>query len=70
VLVDDPRLDHRANRFAHRNVIENWKYFAPNLVSIHAPGNHLTMLKKPHVHALAGLIFGGMPHEVGESAYV
>jgi Thioesterase domains of type I polyketide synthases or non-ribosomal peptide synthetases len=56
VLVDDPRLDQTANRQCRQKVIEDWRRFAPNLVCVHGPGNHTTMLKQPHVQALAKLI--------------
>lgn len=69
VLADDPRLDQSANRSAHRSIVEDWKKFAPYLVSIHAPGNHLTMLKKPHARSLADLLFANVAHEIGETAY-
>ncbi|HKX29837.1 MAG TPA: amino acid adenylation domain-containing protein [Blastocatellia bacterium] len=56
VLVDDPRLDRVSNRQYHQKVIEDWKRFAPDLVCVQGPGNHLTMLKQPYVQALADLI--------------
>jgi amino acid adenylation domain-containing protein/FkbM family methyltransferase len=56
ILVDDTRLDHVANRQQRQKVIEDWRRFAPNLVWVHGPGNHLTMLKAPHARTLANLI--------------
>jgi arthrofactin-type cyclic lipopeptide synthetase C len=56
ILVDDPRLDQASNRRYRDETTENWKRCAPNLVCVHGPGNHLTMLKEPHVQALAVLI--------------
>jgi thioesterase domain-containing protein len=56
VLVNDPHLDPASNRQSHQKMAENWKHFAPNLVCVQAPGNHLTMLKQPYVQALANLI--------------
>jgi arthrofactin-type cyclic lipopeptide synthetase C len=55
ILVDDPRLDQTSNRQYRHEVTENWKRFAPNLVSAHGPGNHLTMLREPHVRAVVDL---------------
>lgn len=56
VLVDDPRHDEAFNRRYHQQLISDWKRFAPNLVPVRGPGNHLTMLKDPHVQAVASLI--------------
>jgi hypothetical protein len=56
VLVDDPDLDEDANRHIHEHLVKGWKQWAPNLIYIHAPGNHMTVLKPPHVKMLAGLI--------------
>jgi amino acid adenylation domain-containing protein/FkbM family methyltransferase len=56
VLVDDPRQDESFNRRYHQQLISDWKRFAPNLSPTHGPGNHLTMLKEPHVQELATLI--------------
>jgi arthrofactin-type cyclic lipopeptide synthetase C len=55
ILVDDPRLDQTSNRQYRHEVTKNWKRFAPNLVSAHGPGNHLTMLREPHVRAVFDL---------------
>ena len=60
VLVDDPRLDQASNRQNQQKVIKDWKHYAPNLVSVHGPGNHLTMLKTPHAQTLANLIQDGL----------
>jgi arthrofactin-type cyclic lipopeptide synthetase C len=56
VLVDDLRQDESFNRRYHQQLISDWKRFAPNLSPTHGPGNHLTMLKEPHVQELATLI--------------
>ncbi|MGH9968412.1 MAG: amino acid adenylation domain-containing protein [Pyrinomonadaceae bacterium] len=60
VLVDDPRLDQASNRQNHQKVIKDWKHYAPGLVSLQGPGNHLTMLKAPHAQTLANLIQDGL----------
>jgi len=60
VLVDDPRMDHASNRQHQQRVIEDWRRCAPNLVSVHGPGNHLTMLKTPDAQTLAQLIQDGL----------
>jgi thioesterase domain-containing protein len=56
VLVDDSRLDHAANRRRHELVVQGWKRWAPNLIYLKAPGNHMTVLKSPHVLELARFI--------------
>jgi len=56
VFVDNPRLDAVANRRNQQKIVDDWKQCAPNLISVHCPGNHLTVLKRPQVNALANLI--------------
>jgi thioesterase domain-containing protein len=56
VLVDDSRLDHAANRQRHEIAVQGWKRWAPNLIYLKAPGNHMTALKSPHVLDLARFI--------------
>jgi thioesterase domain-containing protein len=56
VLVDDPRLDAARNEQKHRDAIGAWKYWAPELRCVRGPGNHLTMMKAPHVKTLATLL--------------
>jgi thioesterase domain-containing protein len=56
VLADDPKLDEVDNRLQQEHVEEGWKRWAPNLVSTRTPGNHMTVLKPPHVDALARLM--------------
>ena len=56
VLVDDPRMDQASNRQHQQQIIKEWKYYAPGLVSVQGPGNHLTMLKAPHAQRLAHLL--------------
>jgi arthrofactin-type cyclic lipopeptide synthetase C len=56
VLVDDSRLDQAANRQRHEIAVQGWKRWAPNLIYLKAPGNHMTALKSPHVLELARFI--------------
>jgi arthrofactin-type cyclic lipopeptide synthetase C len=56
VLVDDPRLDHAANQRIQQLTVKGWKQWAPNLTYTHCAGNHLTVLKAPHVRDLAGAL--------------
>ncbi|HEX8359293.1 MAG TPA: alpha/beta fold hydrolase, partial [Longimicrobium sp.] len=48
VLVDDPA---DPDRFEER--VAGWRRWAPHLVPIRVPGNHMTALKPPHVLILA-----------------
>jgi arthrofactin-type cyclic lipopeptide synthetase C len=56
IVVDDPRLDADANRERQRQMQQGWEKWARNLVFSHASGNHLTVLKQPHVLSIARLI--------------
>ena len=53
LLVNDPKLDPQANRLMQEQVEERWKRSAPSLTCTHVPGNHVSILKPPHVNALA-----------------
>jgi arthrofactin-type cyclic lipopeptide synthetase C len=56
VLVDDPAMDHAANRAHFAEVERGWRKWAPGLVFTIGEGNHVTALKPPHVEALARLL--------------
>jgi arthrofactin-type cyclic lipopeptide synthetase C len=60
VTVDNPTLDGPANRSHHDDLARAWKGLAPELVVVHAPGNHVTVLKPPHVAFLSTLIEASM----------
>jgi arthrofactin-type cyclic lipopeptide synthetase C len=51
--ASDDALDELANMRAHLKTCAQWRRFAPQLTSWRSPGNHYTMLKRPHVAALA-----------------
>jgi thioesterase domain-containing protein len=51
--ASDDALDELANMRAHLKACTQWRRFAPQLSSWRSPGNHYTMLKRPHVAALA-----------------
>jgi thioesterase domain-containing protein len=53
VLVSDSSLDYQANQGKFLASVNGWRRFAPNLVAWHGPGNHMTVLKPPHVSVLA-----------------
>jgi thioesterase domain-containing protein len=55
VVADNAKLDGNANRLEHELNAKGWKRWAPNLACLHASGNHMTMLKEPHVRSLVQL---------------
>jgi thioesterase domain-containing protein len=52
-LVDDVRLRADANRRAQEVTFAAWQRWAPKAQRWHGPGNHMTILERPHVGALA-----------------
>jgi amino acid adenylation domain-containing protein len=56
VLVNESKLDQAANRQRQEDIAKKWKRWAPNLIYRHAHGNHMTVLKVPHVLELARLV--------------
>jgi thioesterase domain-containing protein len=56
ILVDNPKLDQDANRRSQKCIVDGWKQWAPNLICTYAPGNHMTVLKPPHVQTIARLL--------------
>src|SRR5262249_47990703 len=65
VLVPDVKLDSAANEAKFMNSINGWQRFAPNLVPWHGLGNHVTVLKKPYVNALADWLSNKIFLELG-----
>jgi len=55
-LMDDPKLDEETNLRNQERSIEAWRRWAPNLSVWRGPGNHFTILKAPHVQALAAWV--------------
>jgi arthrofactin-type cyclic lipopeptide synthetase C len=53
VLVPDAKDDEATSRRKHEQAEAGWRRFAPELVTWHGPGNHMTILDPPHVDALA-----------------
>ncbi|WP_354359732.1 amino acid adenylation domain-containing protein, partial [Variovorax boronicumulans] len=51
-LVDDTRLDRDANEAQFLQCRQGWEHLAPDLHTWHGPGNHMTVLQRPHVQAL------------------
>jgi arthrofactin-type cyclic lipopeptide synthetase C len=60
VLVPDTRLDETANRQLQAETLAGWRRWAPRTTSWIGPGNHITLLKPPHVQALADWWHGGL----------
>lgn len=56
VLVDDVRLDGAGNRRRQEEMVEGWRAWCHSLSLATAPGNHLTVLKPPHVNCLASIL--------------
>jgi arthrofactin-type cyclic lipopeptide synthetase C len=52
VLVRTATDDEATCRKKHRRIAAGWQRFAPELVTWRGPGNHMTILKPPHVAAL------------------
>jgi thioesterase domain-containing protein len=55
LLADDDQDDESFNMRRHLGIVQGWRQWAPNLVYKHSPGNHMTMLKPPHVYSVAQL---------------
>ncbi|MBV9032963.1 MAG: alpha/beta fold hydrolase, partial [Acidobacteriaceae bacterium] len=53
VLVDDSNLDDKANQRRYEQHIAGWRRWAPDIIAWHGPGNHMTVLKPPHVYNVA-----------------
>jgi thioesterase domain-containing protein len=56
ILVDDVRLDGAGNRRRQEETVQGWRAWCPSLSLATAPGNHLTVLKPPHVNFLASVL--------------
>ncbi len=54
VLVPDTRLDPQADERQREQIEKRWRVQAPKLTVWRGPGNHMTILNRPHVNALAG----------------
>ncbi|MDD5036538.1 MAG: alpha/beta fold hydrolase, partial [Methylococcaceae bacterium] len=53
VLVRDDRLAEEADRQRRETIVAGWKRWAPELTVLRGGGNHMTLLKPPHVQILA-----------------
>jgi thioesterase domain-containing protein len=51
--VRDANLDDKADLQSSEQVLAGWKQWAPNVILWRGSGNHMTMLKRPNVGALA-----------------
>jgi arthrofactin-type cyclic lipopeptide synthetase C len=52
-LVRDPRLGETDDRAQREDTIARWRQWAPDLDVWHGPGHHFSILRPPHVAALA-----------------
>jgi thioesterase domain-containing protein/acyl carrier protein len=52
VLVRDAKDDESSCRKKHKDTAAGWQRFAPELMTWRGPGNHMTVLKPPHVAEL------------------
>lgn len=57
---EDSSVDGRGGRI---DPLVGWRRFVPNLTAVETPGNHMTLLAKPHVAALARIVQGHSPLE-------
>jgi len=53
VLARDPELDEAANQRRFAETVAGWRRWAPGLQVTVASGNHVTVLKPPHVASIA-----------------
>ncbi len=52
ILVSDIRLDGPANTERFQQTLSGWQRLARNVSHLKGPGNHMTILKPPHVQVL------------------
>jgi thioesterase domain-containing protein len=52
-LAHDPKKDQQANEIGFEKRVAGWRRWAPSLAVWRSPGNHMTMLRRPHVSALS-----------------
>jgi arthrofactin-type cyclic lipopeptide synthetase C len=64
VLVRDAKDDEATCQKKHKQTAAAWQRFAPELVTWHGPGNHMTILKPPHVAMLTGWLHASLCGEV------
>jgi thioesterase domain-containing protein len=73
VLVRDGKDDEANCRRKDNEIADGWQRFAPELVTWIGPGNHMTILKPPHVAMLADWlssdIFGTGETKFKEAVY-
>ncbi|ERN40833.1 thioesterase domains of type I polyketide synthase or non-ribosomal peptide synthetase, partial [Rubidibacter lacunae KORDI 51-2] len=67
ILMSNPKLPESSNAKSIANSVEAWRLWAPELLSWHGPGNHMTALKHPHVRHLSKWIMSNFQGQVGAS---
>jgi arthrofactin-type cyclic lipopeptide synthetase C len=55
VLVPDARVSQKINERRHEERFRAWRRWAPNLVRLSCPGNHMTILQQPYAADLASM---------------
>lgn len=56
VLADDPRISELKNFYNQARTLRRWKRWIPSLSYTHATGDHISILKRPHVECLGRII--------------
>lgn len=65
VIVADHSADGPTNEQRNQTKTSGWRQFAPQLSCWKGPGNHMTILKPPHVAELARWWHAGLPDSDG-----
>ncbi|MDD5037179.1 MAG: alpha/beta fold hydrolase, partial [Methylococcaceae bacterium] len=60
VLVRDDSLDEAADSLRNEEMVAGWKHWAPHLLFWQSEGNHMSVIKKPHVDAFIGWLHKDM----------
>jgi thioesterase domain-containing protein/aryl carrier-like protein len=59
-LAHDPKKDLQANEKSFESVVTGWRRWAPDLAIWRSSGNHMTMLRQPHVTELSNWLLSKM----------
>jgi arthrofactin-type cyclic lipopeptide synthetase C len=54
--VNCKKLDQGANRRNREHLTAGWKRWAPDLACLRVPGNHMTVLRQPHVLVISKML--------------
>jgi thioesterase domain-containing protein len=53
VLAPDPKKDRQTNETSFESRVAAWRRWAPDMAVWRSPGNHMTLLRPPHVVPLS-----------------